>query len=211
MRYTADSNGYLTGVYLGCDVYGSTEYSGNIPAGYATIEDWLSSERIQAWKIVNGNLQYDSAKEETLPEKDAYALPAYLRDAIYPIGSIYMSANSTSPETLFGGSWEQIEDTFLLACGTHQAGSTGGSESQTISVGGHFHWQTVATNGSLIGSNSNAYGHSKSEYLYNLTSASGGVGSGNGVIGGTSDAGEFSQTISTLPPYLTVYMWKRTA
>ena len=35
----------------------------------------------------------------------------------YPVGSIYMSVNSTDPSTLFGGSWEQIQDRFLLASG----------------------------------------------------------------------------------------------
>ena len=27
-------------------------------------------------------------------------------DAIYPIGSVYISVTSTSPATLFGGTWE---------------------------------------------------------------------------------------------------------
>lgn len=34
-------------------------------------------------------------------------------DTIYPIGSIYMSVNSVNPASLFGGTWEQIEDTFF--------------------------------------------------------------------------------------------------
>ena len=36
---------------------------------------------------------------------------------VYPVGSIYMSLDSTNPENLFGGVWEQIKDTFLLATG----------------------------------------------------------------------------------------------
>ena len=32
---------------------------------------------------------------------------------IYPIGSIYMSVNETSPDILIGGGWEQIKDTSL--------------------------------------------------------------------------------------------------
>ena len=48
-------------------------------------------------------------------------------DMIYPVGSIYMSANATSPETLFGGTWESIGGRFLLgADATYAAGSPGG-------------------------------------------------------------------------------------
>lgn len=42
---------------------------------------------------------------------------------IYPVGSIYMSVNSTNPSTLFGGTWEQIKGRFLLAAGTPSANS----------------------------------------------------------------------------------------
>ena len=37
---------------------------------------------------------------------------------VYPVGSIYMSVNPTSPQTLFGGNWVQLEDTFLYATST---------------------------------------------------------------------------------------------
>ena len=39
-------------------------------------------------------------------------------DMVYPVGSIYMSVNSTSPSVLFGGTWEQLTDTFLYATST---------------------------------------------------------------------------------------------
>ena len=42
---------------------------------------------------------------------------------IYPIGSIYMSTNSTSPATLFGGTWEQIKGRFLVGQGQNDANS----------------------------------------------------------------------------------------
>lgn len=49
-------------------------------------------------------------------------------DLVYPIGSIYISVNSTSPSTLFGGEWTQLKDRFLLGAGsTYIAGEKGGT------------------------------------------------------------------------------------
>lgn len=54
---------------------------------------------------------------------------------LYPVGSIYMSVNSTNPSNYFGGTWEQIKDRFLLACGsTYSNGSTGGETTHTLTV-----------------------------------------------------------------------------
>jgi hypothetical protein len=56
-------------------------------------------------------------------------------DQIYPVGSIYMSVTNTNPQLLFGGSWEQIKDTFLLAAGeTHTAGSIGGEAEHKLTI-----------------------------------------------------------------------------
>lgn len=43
---------------------------------------------------------------------------------IYPIGSIYISTNSTNPGTLFGGTWEQIKGRFLLGQGNNTSNTT---------------------------------------------------------------------------------------
>lgn len=54
---------------------------------------------------------------------------------IYPVGSIYMSVNEASPNTLFGGIWEQLKDKFLLGAGdTYTAGDTGGAASHTLTL-----------------------------------------------------------------------------
>ena len=75
----------------------------------------------------------------------------------YPVGSIYMSVNSTSPADLFGGTWEAMPaGRVLLAQGTsewgveYQAGSTGGEHEHQLSVGelpSHSHNVTVSTSG----------------------------------------------------------------
>ena len=54
-------------------------------------------------------------------------------DKVYPVGSIYMSVNNTSPASLFGGTWEQLKDRFLLGCGdTYSNGATGGEASHVL-------------------------------------------------------------------------------
>lgn len=42
---------------------------------------------------------------------------------IYPIGSIYMSVNETSPSSFIGGTWERIQGRFLVGYGNN--GATG--------------------------------------------------------------------------------------
>lgn len=55
---------------------------------------------------------------------------------IFPKGYIYMSVDETSPAELFGGTWEQIKDTFLLACGDNcengVIGSVNASDEETF-------------------------------------------------------------------------------
>ena len=64
----------------------------------------------------------------------------------YPVGSIYLSVNSTNPGTLFGGTWEQIKDRFILACGsTYANGATGGASTHTHSIDGHTHTSAAHT------------------------------------------------------------------
>ena len=62
-----------------------------------------------------------------------------------PIGSFYISENSTEPSELFGGEWERIQDVFLLAAGSkYVAGTTGGSDKNT-----HSHFTPTSFDGSL--------------------------------------------------------------
>lgn len=58
----------------------------------------------------------------------------------YPVGSIYWRNDSTSPATLFGGTWERILDLFPMAGGTTYApGSTGGAATHVHSSPSHSH------------------------------------------------------------------------
>lgn len=67
-------------------------------------------------------------------QHDTYVTKQQLIDLIYPIGSYYISDNSVSPATRFGGTWEQIKDRFILAAGdTYTGGDTGGTATHTHS------------------------------------------------------------------------------
>lgn len=82
-------------------------------------------------------------------------------NAIYPVGAVYISFVSTSPASLFGGTWTRLKDTFLLANGdSYAANTTGGSATKSISVnnlpahnhtvnsaGAHTHTATTANSG----------------------------------------------------------------
>lgn len=128
----------------------------------------------------------------------------------YPVGSIYLSVNNTDPSALFGGTWEQIKDTFLLACGdTYTAGNTGGEAQHTLTVDempSHVHnfdrqqWRaqdevSVAQQDAIFSwRNLNQQGGNTTYSYKGIVSSSGG-----------------SKPHNNMPPYLTVYMWKRTA
>ena len=60
---------------------------------------------------------------------------APLLNLVYPVGSIYWSSNNTNPATLFGGTWTQIKDRFILAAGDYYSnGATGGAATVTLTV-----------------------------------------------------------------------------
>lgn len=72
LRYILDKNGYVCHASLGglivCDLGECTEYTGEIPNGYSTIEEWYDKEidRLNAWKIVDNNLVYDESRYKEL-------------------------------------------------------------------------------------------------------------------------------------------------
>ena len=138
--------------------------------------------------------------------------------ALYPVGAIYISAVSTSPASLFGGTWTQLTDRFLLgAGGSYSAGGTGGAASHTHTTGSHtltineipshnhgqrygdVPWVDGRGVGSSIGGNTTQYG-TLTTLKQNMTQDTGGGGAHN--HGNTGSA-------SNMPPYLAVYMWKR--
>lgn len=53
----------------------------------------------------------------------------------HPVGSLYWSSDATSPADLFGGTWERVKDTFILAAGDDfAAGDTGGEVTHKLTT-----------------------------------------------------------------------------
>lgn len=128
-----------------------------------------------------------------------------LLNAVYPVGSIYISVSETSPNTLFGGTWERLKDRFLLAAGdSHVAGATGGEAAHTLTVSempNHHH------NLYVRGFDNSSSKEAIVNESYNYTSVQSNAGKAELIISSTGG----SAAHNNMPPYLTVYMWKRTA
>ena len=133
--------------------------------------------------------------------------------ALYPVGAVYISVNNTSPASLFGGEWTQINGRFLIGTGAPEnnddgtspgnydktLGSKGGEATHTLTVDEippHRHKiKAESTSGSLDYVLTDLKGHAKEYQNYRdlpyLDYTGGGAAHNN------------------MPPYLAVYMWKR--
>lgn len=143
-------------------------------------------------------------------------------NAIYPIGSIYLSVTAANPNTLFGGTWEQIKDKFLLSCGDiYQNGVIGGESTHQLTVdempshthiisasGGHEHSANYLEVRSKI---SNQASNNVARPNTSSYDSTGIVTTSNGTHTHTPSLTGGSTAHNNMPPYLTVYMWKRTA
>ena len=126
------------------------------------------------------------------------ATKGYSDIAAYPVGAIYISTVSTSPASLFGGTWEQLKDRFLLGAGnTYSAGSTGGEAAHTLTVDempSHSHEvRCVRYN---AGAGPYVTGNGTLKYVHETFST-------------YSSGGD--KPHNNMPPYFAVYMWQRVA
>lgn len=145
-------------------------------------------------------------------------------DMIYPVGTVYISTNSTSPSTFLGGTWTRIQDTFLLAAGsTYTAGDTGGNAT-------HSHTTNAGTTGGTAITVDQMPSHTHQVKLYTIA---GDIAQSWGTIDNVNQKAEWdsgpvkatgggqahthtqvsvgTDSQSNMPPYLAVYVWERTA
>jgi microcystin-dependent protein len=248
---------------------------------------FTDAEYLEGWDFVDAapptKNQFDAWFKQTDEKlKWLYDKLNDTANAIYPVGAVYISFVSTSPASLFGGTWTRLKDTFLLANGdSYAANTTGGSATKTITVnnlpahnhsvnsaGAHTHTATTASSGSHSHSASTASSgaHTHEKGSMNITGVVCGVNAGgaegafsrdsvrggyinvgmtahndiaywkfnaasswtgatasngahthtvtvnsNGAHTHTTNNTGGSQPINIMPPYTTVYMWRRTA
>lgn len=139
---------------------------------------------------IGDNLQFEIIKSQLL-------------NSIYPIGSIYMSATNTNPGSTLGGTWE------LWGAGRVPVGvdttqtefnvveKTGGAKTHKLTIDempNHNH-NAYLSGGSLASAAGRLlYETAKGQEFYNSIKSTGG-----------------SQPHNNLQPYITCYMFKRTA
>lgn len=190
-RGVSGSNAYFDAVFqvsesLGVITFASAEITVSYPLGTLTL-------------TTQNNSAYSKDETDTLllAKLDETAL----LNKTYPVGSIYMSTDGTSPASLFGGTWLALEAKFLIGAGSgYTAGSTGGEASHTLTVSempSHSHTPAGHDNFMRFVGGSANLGYVSGNQIYaeplNLSNTGGGDAHNN------------------MPPYLVVYMWERTA
>lgn len=131
-------------------------------------------------------------------------------EAVFPVGSIYINAISTNPATLFGfGTWQRVEGQFLLgASSAYPAGTTGGSATHKHATQGvaltvaHMPEQVWTTN-RTPGSTGGLERYFNAGATYRICALDSGRNTPHD-HGDTTDG-------SSMPPYIAVYIWRRTA
>lgn len=169
----------------------------------ATPTLWVGDKTVKAndYLIVNTDMKVGGK-----------TLKRYMLDFFYPVGSIYISTSSTSPATLFGGTWAEITGRFLLAHdSSHSPGSTGGEYNTTLTE------DTIPTHNHYYNSYQHGYPSSYSDGdnfrtpVVSIQKVLNGYPNNSSGIDftGTTNYGK-SKAHNNTPPYLSVYMWKRT-
>lgn len=127
----------------------------------------------------------------------------YILDNVYPVGSIYMSVNSTNPTNLFGGTWEQIQGRFLFGMNSsYPAGSTGGEITHALTIDEmpeHNHIIYYPNAGGPYGNANICYPENSGTNMTWCAEMCKTAPTGGGAAH------------NNMPPYLSVYIWKRTA
>ncbi len=186
---------------------------------------------IKYLKDENGNIISPVTSFDSVFTATGGNIKQVLLDLVYPIGSIYISANNVNPSEFLGGNWEQITDKFLLAAGSqYTAGSVGGSATKTISKANLPNYTLYsASHSHTFTGTATSHNHSINNIQYttgygnNVNAANTGQGHGTSYTNSASitpsgtnsnttitvNSGGSGTALDIMPPYEVVYAWKR--
>jgi len=165
----------------------------------------IANNNVTTSKIANSNITTSKIADSGITLQK---LATSVKDALYPVGSIYTNAtNSANPSTLIGfGTWAAFgAGRVLVGIDGSQSefnsiGETGGSKTHTLTtsqIPSHNH--NIISTGQYFKSDGSTGGGSNV-----WTTQSNGGSNLTGSTGG-------GQAHNNLQPYIVVYMWKRTA
>lgn len=129
-----------------------------------------------------------------------------LDSILFPVGSVYITVVNTNPSTWFGGTWSLLCPGRTLVCvdtsdsDFNTVKKTGGEKFHILTINempNHNHLQRLTDGGSIAGT---------AAYTWSLVNT--------GRDYGGSDLAQYaggSQAHNNLQPYMTVYIWQRTA
>lgn len=149
-------------------------------------------------------------------------------DKVYPIGSVYISANGANPNVIIGGVWEEFATGRTLVGynpdddDLTETGMTGGEKTHALTIEEmptHKHSVSIGS----AGKHSHTVGYRKRQDSYGkgtLDAMHWNTGTASTIT--TSEVAAHSHTVTVgstgsgiahnnMMPYITVRMWKRTA
>ena len=163
-------------------------------------------------RTVRGQLVYNDAGESYEWQWTGWSSDPH------PKGTYYWRDDSTSPAQLFGGTWTQITDVFLLAASSITAanpkyvgGASGGEATHTLTVAEMpQHSHTLSVNNDIS---------ADLRITYYASWGAGGL-TGTPLAATSAGSGSFNIIANTvggsaahnnMPPYIVGYLWKRIA
>ena len=140
-----------------------------------------------------------------------------LRNQMYPVGSLYFSTNSTSPATIYGGTWERYGKGRTLVSVNESdtdftAGTTGGSkthEHKLPNLFGHLDMGGTKIQATTVKLNPSTVWQASVQTTVNVYADSSVHNAGLKISVPVNDDNDIRA--SSLQPYISVYVWRRTA
>ena len=204
-----------------------TEFN-NIATAIATKADLASPTFTGTPTLPTGTIgtTQSAGNNSTALSTTAYtdAAVAAVKAALFPVGAIYTAVVSTNPGTLLGfGTWTAFGAGRVMV-GFDASNALFNTAEET---GGFYDAAVISHSHGFSGTTSTAGAHAHSQEAWD-TGNSGTFATGNGTTGNyttaTASAGAHEHTYSgttgdvgvsgtnaNIQPYITVYMWKRTA